>query len=180
MRSTTMSSPPAAGHSGWRGWVRRVALVTVLWWLITGGDVAHSWVIGAPVVLLAAWLSRTLWVDPPLSLAGLARFIPWFAYQSLAGAIDVANRALRPAMPLHPGLVRNHVRLPPGVCRVSLANVISMLPGTLSAELDGEDVVIHALDTRQDLHEMVIDLELRIAAVFGLEFDAPGPREAQR
>lgn len=179
MNASTSSLPSANGHSGWPGRVRRVTLFAVLWWILTGGAAA-SWLLGMPVVLVAAWLSRTLWVDPPLSLAGVTRFVPWFAYQSLAGATDVAKRALRPAMPLHPGLVRHHLRLPQGVCRVSLANVVSMLPGTLSAELDGDELVIHALDTRQDLHEMVRDLEPRIAAVFGLEFDARPSRKARR
>ena len=178
MNASTSSPPSANSQSGWPGRVRRVTLFAVLWWMLTGGA-AGSWLLGVPVVLVAAWLSRTLWVDPPLSLAGLARFTPWFAYQSLAGATDVAQRALRPAMPLHPGLVRYRLRLPPGVCRVSLANVVSMLPGTLSAELDGDELVIHALDTRQDLHAMVRDLEPRIAAVFGLEFDAWLAEEAR-
>ncbi|MFU8821601.1 MAG: Na+/H+ antiporter subunit E [Gammaproteobacteria bacterium] len=177
MNTSTPSPPSANGHSAWQGPVRRVTLFAVLWWILTGGA-AGSWLLGVPVILVAAWLSRTLWVDPPLSFRGVARFVPWFAYQSLHGAIDVAQRAFRPAMPLHPGLVRHRLRLPSGVCRVSLANVVSMLPGTLSAELDGDALVIHALDTRHDLHEMVRDLEPRIAAVFGLEVDAPPAGEA--
>lgn len=156
---------------GW-GWVRRFALFAVLWLILTGGA-ADSWLIGAPVALIAAWLSRELWVDPALSLPGVIRFIPYFVRQSIAGATDVAMRALRPAMPLHPGLVRHRLRLPEGASRVSLANVVSMLPGTLSADLDGDQLLIHALDTRTDLHAMVMDLEPRIAAVFGFSLEPP-------
>jgi multicomponent Na+:H+ antiporter subunit E len=171
MSANTSSAPRAAGRLGWQGWVRRVVLFAVLWWILSGGA-ADGWVIGVPMVLVAAWLSAMLWAEPPLSLTGLARFLPWFAYQSLAGATDVALRALQPRMPLHPGVVRHRLRVPPGACRVTLANVISMLPGTLSADLDGEELVIHALDTRKDLHAMVVDLEPRIAAVFGLDLEA--------
>jgi multicomponent Na+:H+ antiporter subunit E len=167
----------ATGGNGWRGWARRVALFAVIWWILTGGPVA-SWLIGAPVALVAAWLSLRLWANPPLSLAGLARFVPFFAWQSVAGATDVAMRAFQPRMPLRPGLVRHRLRLPPGACRVTLANVVSMLPGTLSADLVGDDLVIHALDTGKDLHAMVVDLEPRIAAVFGLAMDTAGPGEA--
>lgn len=169
----------AAGQLGWQGWVRRLALFGAIWWILTGG-VADGWLVGAPVVVLAAWMSRTLWADPPLSLRGIARFIPFFARQSLAGATDVAIRALQPSLPLHPGIIRHRLRLPSGVTRVSLANVVSMLPGTLSADLDGEELVIHALDTRQDLHAMVIDLEPRIAAVFGLSLEPAAAAEASR
>jgi multicomponent Na+:H+ antiporter subunit E len=105
------------------------------------------------------------------------RFIQYFVYQSLAGATDVALRALQPAMPLHPGLVRHRLRLPEGASRVALANIVSMLPGTLSANLEGDQLLIHALDTRHDLHDMVLDLEPRIAAVFGLELE-PRPAAA--
>lgn len=171
------TTPLAAGQPDWQGWVRRLALFGAIWLILTGG-VADGWLVGAPVVVLAAWMSRTLWADPPLSLRGVARFIPFFAHQSLAGATDVALRALKPSMPLHPGIVRHRLRLPPGVSRVSLANVVSMLPGTLSADLDGDELVIHALDTRQDLHAMVIDLEPRIAAVFGMSLEPVAEAEA--
>lgn len=179
MSANTLPATDPASPPGWRRWARRVAVFAVLWWILTEGA-AGSWLIGAPVVLLAAWLSPASWADTPLSLRGLARFLPFFAYQSVVGAADVATRALRPAMPLYPGVVRHRLRLPPGAPRVALANVVSMLAGTLSADLDGDELVIHALDARQDLHAMVIDLEPRIAAVFGLEVAAASTTEGAR
>jgi multicomponent Na+:H+ antiporter subunit E len=167
MSPNTAPPPRPPGPNGWRVGVRRVVFFAAIWWLLTGGP-AESWLLGAPAIALATWISLTLWSAPPLSLVGIARFLPYFAVQSLSGASDVAVRALRPRMPLRPGLVRHRVRVPEGVCRVALANVISMLPGTLSADLIGDELVIHALDTGQDLHAMVIDLEPRIAAMFGV------------
>lgn len=158
------------GRSGWQGGVRRTLMFAVLWWLLTDGAL-DSWLIGAPIVLAASWLSLTLWTGPALSIVGVARFVPWFMWQSLAGATDVALRAFRPRMPLAPGLVRHRLRLPEGVARVSLANVVSMQPGTLSADLVDDELLIHTLDTGHDMHSMVLDLEPRIAAVFGLELE---------
>lgn len=179
MPATSSRPQRTTGRPGWQGWVRRIVLFAVLWWILTGGSI-DSWLIGAPVALLAAWLSLALWADSPLSLLGVVRFLPWFAYQSLAGATDVAMRALQPRMPLHPGLVRHRLRVPQGACSVTLANVVSMLPGTLSADLDGHDLVIHALDTRQDLRGMLLDLEPRIAAIFGVSLEAGQARDAAR
>lgn len=167
----------AAALTGWQGWVRRLLLFGVLWWILTGGA-PDSWLIGIPVIVLAAWLSLALWSTFPLSLVGVLRFAPWFAVQSVAGATDVALRAMRPRMPLYPGIVRHRLRLPRGASRVTLANVVSMLPGTLSADLEDDELVIHALDTRKDLHQMVLDLEPRIAGVFGLQLDEPAGEEA--
>ncbi len=177
MPAHTPSAQRTADHPAWRGWLRRIVAFAVLWWILTGGA-ADSWWIGAPIVLLAAWLSLVLWASPPLSLSGMARFIPFFAYQSLAGATDVAIRVLQPRMPLHPGVLRQRLQLPPGACRVALANVVSMLPGTLSADLEGDQLVIHALDMRKDLRAMVHDLEPRIAAVFSVELADQGATEA--
>jgi len=168
MPANTRTAPGARDTARWQDGLRRVLLFALLWWILAEGAV-DSLVVGVPFVLLGAWLSLVLWGGRSFSLRGLARFLPWFAYQSLAGATDVAMRALRPAMPLHPGLVRCRLRLPTDGSRIALADVVSMLPGTLSADLDGEQLVIHALDTRRDMHEMVTDLEPRIAALFGLD-----------
>lgn len=160
-----------AGANGWLRGIRRAAFFS-LFWVLLGGGSPGSWTVGAPMVAAATLISLRLWHGPPLSLSGLLRFLPWFARQSLAGAVDVAVRALRPEMPLAPGTVHHDLRLPAdGASRIALANVISMLPGTLSADLDGDELVIHALDTRQDLHGMVTGLEPRIAAVFGVALE---------
>lgn len=154
-----------ARHSRWLRIVRRGALFGLLWLLLEGGSPA-GWVIGAPAVATATLLSLRLWSGPPASLWGLVRFAPWFIRESIAGAVDVASRAMRPTMPLHPGVATVRLRLPSGASRVALANVISMLPGTLSADLEADRLTIHALDTRQDLRAMVRDLEPRIARIF--------------
>lgn len=151
-------------------WLRRLLMFGLVWLLLTDGK-TDSWVIGIPVVMLAAWLSLELWGARQLSFIGIARFVPWFLYQSLVGAADVAMRAFKPQMPLHPGLVRQRLRLPPGVSRVMLADVVSMLAGTLSADLEDDELVIHALDQRKDMQAMVHDLEPRIAAIFALDLD---------
>lgn len=161
-------------RSRWLRVIRRGALFSLLWLLLEGGTPA-GWVIGAPAVAAATLLSLRLWSGPPASLWGLVQFLPWFIRESLAGAVDVASRALRPAMPLYPGVATFRLRLPSGASRVALANVVSMLPGTLSADLEADRLTIHALDARQDLQAMVRDLEPRIAGIFRVELTArPG------
>lgn len=178
MQSRTDPATSDTGRRGWRRAGRRVLSFSLLWLVLSGGE-AGSWLVGAPMVATATWLSLRLWsAGPAISLWGLARFCPWFARQSIAGAVDVALRALRPSMPLYPGLVSQRLRLPEGAPRVALANVISMLPGTLSADLEDDEVTVHALDARQDLRAMILDLEPRIAAVFGVDLDVATERQA--
>jgi multicomponent Na+:H+ antiporter subunit E len=164
-------------HSRWLRVIRRGALFSLLWLLLAGGTPA-GWVIGVPAVATATLLSLRLWSGPTASLPNLVRFSPWFIRESIAGAVDVASRALRPSMPLHPGVVTVRLRLPSGASRVALANVVSMLPGTLSAGLESDRLTIHALDARQDLGAMVRDLEPRIAGIFNVDLAARPRTEA--
>ena len=53
----------------------------------------------------------------------------------LKGGVYVAWRAFDPRMPITPELIEYPLRLPPGLPRVILVNMVSLLPGTLSAEL---------------------------------------------
>ena len=171
MHSSPIRAQPAARLPGWLGGLRRVLFFALIWWLLTGGT-AGSWLIGGPMVVIASGLSFRHWVKSPISLRMLARFIPWFAYQSIAGASDVAWRAMRPGLPLRPGLINHDLRLPEGAPRIALANVVSMLAGTLSADLEGSRLVVHSLDTDKNTEAMLVDLEQRIAGVFDVELEA--------
>jgi multicomponent Na+:H+ antiporter subunit E len=125
-----------------------------------------------PFVLVAvgaAWLVvRRLppVASAPLSATGLLRFVPWFLARSLAGGIDVALRAFRGADALQPGFVRFRTRIVATDARVLFANTVSLLPGTLTARLDGDELVIHTLDTRRPVVDMLRSLEARVVAVF--------------
>jgi multicomponent Na+:H+ antiporter subunit E len=144
---------------------QRTVLFALLWWLLAEGD-ASSWGVGMPVVLLCVLLSHILAPPSPRSPLGLLQFIPFFALRSFKGAIDVAWRALHPAMPIAPLLVEYRLRLSDGKARVFMTNCISLLPGTLSAMLEGERLQVHVLDGRRNFRKELEALELRVAALF--------------
>lgn len=43
------------------------------------------------------------------------------------------------------------------------------MPGTLSVELQGQTMLLHCLDTRQDVRADVAAAERRVARLFGLD-----------
>lgn len=179
MSVLSIFGPIRSDRQRWRGWVRPILAFSLLWLVLAESSVS-SWFIGAPAILCGAWLVRAGEWRTAVSLQGLCRFVPWFIYRSVAGAVDVAARALRPAMPLHPGLVKCRLRLPEGAPRVALAQVVGMLPGTLSADLEGRRLVVHALDTKQDIAAMVDELEMRIATLFDVRLESPRSPGADR
>ena len=146
-----------------------LAALSALWAVLTGGAV-ESWVMGAPAVLVGAALIFAHPAAPRwrLSLLGAMRFAVWFAVQSVRGAADVAGRALAWRLPLQPGCRRYRTALPEGAPRLLFANAITLLPGTLSAEIEGDLLVVHMLDTDADLGAELGALEARLAALFAL------------
>jgi multicomponent Na+:H+ antiporter subunit E len=164
-------SAPLVPAPRWR--LRRLVVpalvLMIIWGLLTDWRL-ESWVFGGPAVLLALWLLTLLpearrWSCAPLPAL---RFAGWFAVQAVRGAVDVSRRALSPRMPLNPGFRSWRTTLPEGTPRIMLANAVSLLPGTLSAEIEGQRLVIHLLDCQTDMATEIGRLEARIAAVFNL------------
>jgi multicomponent Na+:H+ antiporter subunit E len=154
----------------------RVALLAGLWWILTGGEL-RSWIFGVPAVAAAAYLSLKLapagggwrW-----TAGGVARFVPFFLWQSLSGGVDVAWRAFRPDMPLEPDLIEYEWRLAHAPARVFMAGTVSLLPGTLSAELGDRVLRVHTLVRGPRASEGLERLEERVAALFGVEMVESG------
>ena len=154
----------------------RTALFTLLWWILTEGATS-SWLIGAPVVVLAVLASGVLLPGASWSLPGILRFIPFFLWHSLRGGVDVAGRALHPRLPISPGLLEHPWRLPAGLPRVLMANTVSLLPGTLSTELGEEFLQVHVLDQTGTFKSELTQIETRVARMFGLNLAADERKE---
>lgn len=151
----------------------RILLFLVLWIILAGLEPA-SWIIGVPAVILAAWThSKLARVQrPTLKFGGLLTFIVYFLWQSVRGGADVAWRILRPRMQIAPGFQTYPVRLSHPSARVLLLDCLSLLPGSLGADMREGVISVHAIDARLDLTPEIAELETRIAALFGLTLEA--------
>jgi multicomponent Na+:H+ antiporter subunit E len=153
-------------HS-WRGFAHNAVLLAAVWLGLNGRDHA-SWLIGLPAVLAAAAMATRLQLTPRTQLRwqGLIAFFVYFLRQSVLGGWDVARRVLAPRLDICPGHVAYNSALPTGPARYLFLSVISLLPGTLSADDDGENVKVHVLDESSDWRAELGELELRVAGVF--------------
>lgn len=133
-----------------------------LWAILTGN---RGWSVGLPAVLLATWVSCLATAAPRWSLTALAAFVPYFIVNSLRGGIDVARRAVDPALSIAPAIVRLELGLQTAGARVLMANVVTLLPGTLSADLDDATLSVHVLNAADDHLAMLRDLERRIRSI---------------
>jgi multicomponent Na+:H+ antiporter subunit E len=156
----------------------RALLFALVWWALAEGDAA--WGFGLPVIFLPLAASLALMPVRPRrwGAVGLARFAGFFLWHSLRGGIDVARRALHPRLPLAPDLVEFPLRLSEPGARVFLANTVSLLPGTLSAHLEGRLLRVHVLDATLPVTGMLREVETRVAVLFGTPCSATtAPRD---
>lgn len=82
----------------------------------------------------------------PVRLAvGGIFYLPWLFWQIAKSNVDVAARILRPRMPIDPRVVRVKAGQANDVYRVIYANSITLTPGTVSIDIEGDEITVHAL-----------------------------------
>ncbi len=97
-------------------------------------------------------------VPVQLSL-GLLTYIPWLIFAIVKANIDVALRILNPRLPISPRLIRVHAGQKSDLGRVIYANSITLTPGTVTCDIEGAEVTVHALtgDAADDIESGAMD-----------------------
>ena len=127
-------------------------------WIVLSGklDVFHL-SIGALASLIAAFVSGRLFaLEPAMATKGrdpfidlpwirLFAYLPWLAGQIALSAFQVAAIVLRPHMRLEPKLFRFDHPLPHNLARATLANSITLTPGTVTLDVRDNEYLVHAL-----------------------------------
>jgi multicomponent Na+:H+ antiporter subunit E len=140
------------------------ALMALLWWSLAGNA---GWGFGAVAIAAATLTSLFLATPRPRwSVWGTLRFVLYFLKESILAGIDVAKFAFGTRLSLHPRLLTYHLHVPVGPARTLFVLTINLLPGTLSAELTGDTVIVHVLDAPMDAG--LERLEERIAGMFAI------------
>lgn len=119
------------------------------WILLNGSLAGDVLAVGLITALLIALLFRIslavvseLRMTPGALLAALG-YVFFFARELVKSNLNLARIVLSPALPLNPGIVKVQTRLKSRMGRLLLANSITLTPGTLTVELDGEWLYIH-------------------------------------
>jgi len=149
-------------------WAAQGFFVLFSLWLVFDG--LDGWPAGVLAALirggLAAWLadSEPFWWNP----FRLIEFAGFFLVESFRGGIDVAWRSLHPRLPVSPRFFEHDIQIPEGQPSTLLISVISLLPGTLSAELQRDEHVLIVHTLADGGEESVQRLERRIARLFSV------------
>lgn len=144
--------------------------VLVALWAGFHWDDPVSWTVGVPMALIGGALTLCLPPPVPLRLSPLwgLHFAKFAIVGILRGAVDVSLRSLSPQT-LRPGCIPWRTRLPEGRPRRLFASAITLLPGTLTAQIKGDMLTVHALDLSDATHAELAELEAHIAALYGFD-----------
>ncbi|MCK5216857.1 MAG: Na+/H+ antiporter subunit E [Methanosarcinales archaeon] len=147
-------------------------LILFTFWILLSAhfDILH---VGSGIVCCAivAYASHDLLFTGTQNhgLTKTTRFIsylPWLTYQIVIANIDVARRALSPSMPIDPHIFTFKTKLKSDVARTTLANSITLTPGTVTVDIIDDLFYVHAIakEPAEDLLEGT--MERKVAHIF--------------
>jgi multicomponent Na+:H+ antiporter subunit E len=151
----------------------RTTLVLLLFWLVVVPT--EGWfdlVVGALAAwLVARWALWLFWPQRPTVVQLHPLRIPGFVlgllWRIVVAALVVLRIVLSPRLPIEPLLVRQSVLFGSEAARIAYAHTISITPGTLTIDLDGDHFIVHALDPSMAREVRDGSLSRSIAALFG-------------
>ena len=138
----------------------------VMWVLLTWSIKTEDLLAGLVVALFVTILTRKLFPDDFLKLLNPGRFllglfyIPYLFYYIILANLDVAYRVLNPYLPIKPGIVRVKTSLTNEFAKTILANSITLTPGTLTVEVNGDDFYVHWINVSSDNPEIQREIVL--------------------
>jgi len=129
-----------------------VFLALLLFWMLVSGsfDPQHL-LAGVILSLLTAYLWSDLLIESGAmvpktgTVVKFARYMLDLLMEVVRANIKVALIVLHPGLPISPGFIVLRTRLKTRFGRVVYANSITLTPGTLTVELEGDRLIIHAL-----------------------------------
>ncbi|MBU1912280.1 MAG: Na+/H+ antiporter subunit E [Candidatus Omnitrophica bacterium] len=141
----------------------------IVWSLLTWPLDFQHLVVGLIVAAFVAFITGDLFSRRPHHFGHITRYIwfcyyvPMFLWSCLKANIDVALRVLNPKLPINPGIVKVKTTLKSDTGLTFLANSITLTPGTLCVDIDGEKGVlyIHWIDVKTQDTDKATELIVR-------------------
>ena len=143
----------------------------VCWILLSGYYTPLLLTLGVVSCLIVWWLSHRMDLvdheDHPLHLhpVKLGAYFGWLIVQVIKSNIDVARRIINPKLPIQPKVFRVHTSQRTEVGQVMYANSITLTPGTVSIDLEGDEIEVHALAENPAASLSTGEMDRRVTAV---------------
>ena len=151
------------------------AISFVIYLLLTASVGLPEILFGIGVALVAALLvGRDLPIRigalNPLRIAKAIVYLPIFLWKMIEANLKLAVIVLKPSLPIAPSIVKGRTQLASGEGKLFLTSSITLTPGTLSVDVDGENVYVHCVTARAGEREhaeetILVPFERRLKGV---------------
>ena len=128
------------------------ALWILLFWSVTPAVLLAGVIFSLIVatVLQDIYPDSILLILSPRRWACFLVYVPYFLYYCIKANVDVALRVINPNLPIRPGIVKVRTTLTSDMAKTFLANSITLTPGTLTIDIDGQDLYVHWINISTD------------------------------
>jgi multicomponent Na+:H+ antiporter subunit E len=146
-----------------RRWILAALTLAVVWLFVRGvnftaRNLAQELLIGLALGVLIAGVFRRLYPGTTDIVRTLRAtpytvlYIAAFLYELLTANVDVARRVLSPWSPIEPAVLEVPLRVETPFAITTIANSISLTPGTLTMDYDDETntLYVHAISGRDE------------------------------
>jgi len=82
---------------------------------------------------------------PYVRFFGFVGYLPWLVLEILKANYDVIKACLKADLDISPALVRVKTTCRTDLAKVTFANSITLTPGTVTIEVEGDKLLVHAL-----------------------------------
>jgi multicomponent Na+:H+ antiporter subunit E len=146
---TGQSSPQVLG---WPHYLLVCGLCWIAWLLLAGSLQLQEVLAGGVVALLVTLVSAPrlgvfagvrMTPAAPLHLLG---FMLVFLRALVVANVDMARRVLSPSLPIRPAVVEVETGLQSALGRLLLSSAITLTPGTLTVDVQGQRLIVHWID----------------------------------
>ncbi len=149
------------------------SVILFLFWLLLSGNYdAFHITLGVICSLVVAFFCHDLLFanvrvgDMKTVAWRFLKYIPWLLYQILMANVHVAALVLRRKMPIDPRIVTFKTKLETDISSVTLANSITLTPGTITLDIRDGVYHVHALSKKVADELESGEMEDRVAHIF--------------
>ncbi len=93
-------------------------------------------------------------------------YLPWLFYKIIQSSLHLSKLILHPALPIDPHLIFVESELRHHAAVVLLGNSITLTPGTITAEVDRNKLIVHAIDKVSAEEITSKRMESKVADIF--------------
>lgn len=132
-------------------------IILYIFWIVLSGHFQLKWlVIGMVASGLVTYLTHDIFIPETTekwsgitylfkSTLRFLLYLPWLILAIIKANLQVASILIKPRMPIDPVMLQFEPKLRKRISLVTLANSITLTPGTITVELEKGKYIVHSL-----------------------------------